>query len=645
MLNINVMILFSINFIQVVNIMRILFIQLPLAHHSKGYINAIEYAPFAMAGFIKLNFPEHYCEVLPNVLSAHCSDEVIVRYINNSFFDIICFSSYLWNIERNIRIASMIKQKNRAVKIYFGGPEIAEGSFALSEFVPGVDGFVSGEGEWFFNSLFLTGADESLNINGNIIFKQPQEMLISPDMIVEPLSSRFLNSMPDGSVFMELTRGCPYRCSYCYYSKNSSRVRDIPFEKLISVLKNPGSLKEIYLLCPTFDRSPDFKEKLIELKNLNHGVNLHTEIRADRINKDMAKLMSDSGFASLEVGLQSLNRRSLESVSRNTDTQKELQGMGYLRDAGIDLKIGVIPGLPGETPESFIKTIDTLIIKGFAESIELYPLMILPGTAIRDRAVKEGISFQSKPPYFYHDGWGISFSDIQDITAYVEDATGLSQSLDYIPDFTESDNPIFTKGVKLNTASFNSCSYDKIISSIDTYVADIHITCTNTSEFYAGFEKFVSFSSVSRLYNIIVYCDDPLDDATIFKILASHEKDNFYRRLHVFNRFADGSHFQIFQVFSDVKSFLHLYETGDIVRPVFSVTRANVSQLSCIDLSSACLLINRGVYPIVKDILVNNFYDNPPLFSFVNEDEMEGFFKDAGISYSSYPYPFGIIEM
>lgn len=640
------MIVFSTYFNQVFNIMRILFIQLPLAHHSKGYINAnVEYAPAAITGFIKANFKEHCCETLPHVLSAHCSDEVIVRYINNSSFDIICFTSYLWNVERNIRIASMINKNNNSVKIYFGGPEIAEGSIALMDFVPHADAFVSGEGEWFFNSLFSGQADDGLKVHGNTIFTQPPEMLISPEKIVEPLSARLLNSMPDGSVFMELTRGCPYRCSYCYYSKNSSRVRDIPFEKLISVLRNPGNINEIYLLCPTFDRSPDFREKLIELKNLNHGVNLHTEIRADRIDKDTAQLMFDAGFVSLEVGLQSLNRRSLESVSRNSDTKKELQGMAYLRDAGIDLKIGIIPGLPGDTPESFKKTVDTLVNKGFADSVELYPLMILPGTAIRDRAVKEGISFLSRPPYFYHDGWGFSFNDIQDITSYVENATGLSQGSDYIPDFTESDNPLFIKGARLNGDSFISQGHDKIISSIDTYVSDIHISCIDIPAFYNGFENFVSSSSISRLYNIIVYCDEPLDDSIIFRILSSYEKDNFYRRLHIFNSFADGSQFQVFQVLSDVRNFLMMQRESSIIRPVFSVTEVNAGDLSRIDLSSAFLLINRGVYFIVKDILADIFCDNPAALSFVDEGEMERFFNDAGVPYSSYPYSFGIIEL
>lgn len=621
--------------------MRLLFIQLPLVHHSSGYINAnVEYAPAAISGFIKVNFPGHYCETLPGVLSAHCSDEVIADYILKLSFDAVCFTSYLWNIERNLRIASLIKEKQKNLKIIFGGPEISEGSVALSADYPFVDTFVSGEGEWFFSEYLSGRADDNIKFH-----VQPPVNLVDPELIVEPLSSRFLNIMPDGSVFMEMTRGCPYRCSYCFYSKNFSSVRDIPFEKLLNVLRNPGSINEIYLLCPAFDKSPGFIDRLNLLKKINHGIDLHTEIRTDRIDRETAALMFEAGFKSLEVGLQSLNRRSLESVSRNSDTEKELQGMEYLRDAGIDLKIGIIPGLPGDSPESFRKTVDTLVNRGFEDSVELYPLMILPGTAIRDKAVKDKISFQENPPYFYHNGWGFSFSDLRDITSYVENATGLSQEVDYIPDFTESINSLFTRGVKLGDKLFASIDPDKLVSEIQTYISDIHVTCSDLSLFYRGLENFVESSPRSRLYNIVVYCDIPLDESVIFNLLSSYERDNFYRRLHIFNSFIDGSIFRIFQVFSRVGPYIKMQERSSIVKPVFSVTEVNAGDLSRIDLSSARLLIKRGIYAGIRDTLVNNFAIDQTSLSFEDEDEMERFFHDAGIPYTSFPYSFGITEL
>ena len=79
---------------------------------------------------------------------------------------------------------------------------------------------LSGEGEWFFE-IFLSGKDINyIEINGNSVAVQTSNELISIENIVEPLSANRLNTLIDGSVFIEMTRGCPYKCSYCFYSKN-----------------------------------------------------------------------------------------------------------------------------------------------------------------------------------------------------------------------------------------------------------------------------------------------------------------------------------------------------------------------------------------------------------------------------------------
>ncbi len=626
--------------------MRILFIQLPLADHNRGYINAnVEYAPALLSGYINTNFPGNYCETLPNVLSSLCSDELIITYIENLSFDMVCFTSYLWNIERNLAIALKIKERNSTIQIFFGGPEIAYGSIALNEHQPFVNGFVSGEGEWFFEQLFRDDQIEPVYVNGNPLFIQPASELIDPLKIIEPLSSRRLNTMPGGSVFIEMTRGCPYRCSYCYYSKNFSRVREIPFNTLTQVLQNPGAIEEIYLLSPAFDRSPQFREKLIELKGVNPGIKLHTEIRTDRIDPETARLMYEAGFASLEVGLQSLNRRSLENVCRDSDTAKELQGMEYLKDAGIELKIGIIPGLPGDTPESFKLTVDTLVDHGFGDSIELYPLMILPGTVIRDRGEAEDISFLRKPPYFYHEGWGFTFSDIKDITSYVEARTGLSQSSDSIPDFTDSPDPLYIKGVRFKSDDFLKWNPDLIIKRVHTLVTDLHISITDASSFYRGFEKFAHNPPVSRLYNVIAYGEEPLDEGIILEIIASAEKDNFNRRLHIYNSYRDGSIFHFYQVFTGSRGYRTMQERSNFIKPVFALTGENSSELENIDPASSSLLIHRGVYAHLKEILTEDFSENPSSLSFIDESEMEEFYKDSGIVYSAYPYSFGIIDL
>ena len=308
--------------------MKILFIQLPLTDHSFSYINGnIDYAPASLSGFISASFTGIFCETLPAILSDFCCDELILKYILRTRPDIISFTSYLWNIERNLYLAVKIKEIMPEILIIAGGPEIAAGSAALRVQHPQIDYFITGEGEWFFKRFLENSGMEYSEINGNRVTVQPPDELIEVSAIYEPLTGKRLNSNSDSSVFLELTRGCPYRCSYCYYSRNYKKVREMPFDCLIETIKSPMQVKEIYILSPTFDRSSDFIDKLTVLKNLNHSVKLHTEIRTDRIDKKTAELLFDAGFRSLEVGLQSMNRRALSMINRESNTEKELAGM------------------------------------------------------------------------------------------------------------------------------------------------------------------------------------------------------------------------------------------------------------------------------------------------------------------------------
>ncbi len=366
--------------------MRLLFIQLPLLDHGYGYVNGnVEYAPAAISSYLKKRFGYRLCiEQLPSVLSNFASNSIILRFIEKSAPQVISFTCYVWNVERNLKIARALKIRNKGIITVFGGPEISRQSWALSRKREEVDFFVSGEGEWFFERFFGNGnaLKYSQNINGNNLIVQPENELIPSVTIEEPFINRRLNTMADGSIFIELVRGCPYRCIYCFYSKNSYQVRQLPFDRLISAveMKEPFNIREIYILAPTFNRIRGIEEKIELLRRRNRGVRLHTEMRASGVNRDMARMLYSAGFRSLEIGIQTLNKRALHIIGRNADVEGEIRGMTELRDAGIDLKIGLIPGLPGDTLEDFKGAIDRLTELGFGDNLEIYPLMILPGT-------------------------------------------------------------------------------------------------------------------------------------------------------------------------------------------------------------------------------------------------------------------------
>ncbi len=622
--------------------MKILFIQLPLIDHPYGYVNGnIDYAPAVISSFIKKNYNDISCQTLPAVISNFCSDETIIKYAVSENPDIICFTSYLWNVERNLRLSRILRERIESVLILFGGPEISDGSISLSSHHPDVDIFISGEGEWFFEQ-FLSGKDiKYTEIEGNAVAIQSKNDLVSLESIVEPLTANRLNTLIDGSVFIEMTRGCPYKCSYCFYSKNSHKVRELPFSVLTEAIKKRKEIKEIYILSPTFDRSKDFISNLKILKQMNHQVNLHTEIRTDKITPEIAHLMYDAGFRSLEVGLQSMNKKALGSVQRDSNPEKELSGIENLAEAGIELKIGIIPGLPEDDITSFKKTVDILCERGFESFIELYPLMILPGTSIREKGEKDRISFQSKPPYFFLEGWNFKFDQIKKLSSYIENKTGMSSKVFYLPDFTTSSDPLFIRGLEFNH-DCKSWPIDKISNEVDTVVVDLHIRIISLETFHFQIKSFIENADQNRLYNIVIYSDLMLDESFLIKTVKEFEKDNFYRRLNVFNSFAEGALFHFFQVTDKMAKYLEAAEGYSFVTPVLLVNENSFDEILKNDFNDIPLILEEGIYPEIKEFLISSYNENPEYVAFKNENDMQDFYSEINVDVVRFPFNFGI---
>ncbi len=628
---------------------RILFVQLPLISHSHDYTQGnIEYASAAIAGHI-INHVTAKIEILamPSVLTQFCSDRVIVKYILNVKPDIVAFTCFLWNVERSLSIARAVKEMDGSIQIIIGGSEINTGSMALAEQREYVDYFVTGEGEWFFNKM-LSGDDlvgHTSLIGGNKVVTQPADQLIPVGTIVEPFINRRLNPMPDGSAFFELTRGCPYRCSYCLYSKNVTVMRELPFDYLIDALTNDYSkmvLSELYILSPALNTSRRFVAKLEQLSKINHGIRLHSEMRAGGIDERTAQLLYKAGFRSMEVGLQTMNRSSLDKVGRHSRPDRELIGMKHLKNAGIDIKIGLMPGLPGDTRDSFLTMADMMMQSGFQENIELYPLMILPGTLIRDQADRGSINYLKKPPYYYNYGWGMSFDDLRDITKCLEDATGYSHIVRKLPDFTGSEKGLYCRG--LFCTSIDLVKYGHLIRNcIETSVFDFFIAVTDEISLYRGLAALIEHSDDHQLFNIIMYTNELVNEKKIIDAVQNGTGDNFMQRINIFHEWKDGLTMRVYQVFDDHKMYDAAKGTYSFITPVFKVNDDNYHHLSMIHDYEDNILVARGLYGRIKNEL-KKFADSIESVAFEESSEEEAFYHMIGYDCIKLPYEFKILH-
>lgn len=333
--------------------------------------------------------------VVPRDLANHGGCSAVLDWIMEGDTDVVGFTSYMWNIDRNLHMARKIKERDPNIVVVLGGPEIDAAHWALdSEYV---DAFVIGEGEQAFVDLII---DHKAGKPLKRIYQQKKPMDLKE--VPNPYLEKVLVPHENESMFMETMRGCPYLCKYCFYSKSYAEMRFFPMENLDRLFAEARAhnVPEIYLMDPSFNVSPGLEEKLERIAKINTtGIPIHTEIRLESVTPGIARLMKRAGFRSVEAGLQSINKKSLAAIGRNWNRERFIRGAGLLQEQEIDIKTGVMLGLPYDTIHDFELTLDFVASLNLEESMEIYPLSLIPGTRLREEAQMLGINYMKYPPY------------------------------------------------------------------------------------------------------------------------------------------------------------------------------------------------------------------------------------------------------
>ena len=171
---------------------------------------------------------------------------------------------------------------------------------------------------------------------------------------------------------------CPTRCAYCSFVSYTSPglLKLIPdylntlaldIENIFSVIREFGMrVSTVYIGggTPTVlnEEQLDFL-----LSNIRKNVSDFEEFtleagRPDTINRKKLKIAAEYGVTRLSVNTQTLNDEILKKIGRAHSSEMFFEAYGIARDSGIrDINVDLIAGLPYDTTESFIDTIDRII--------------------------------------------------------------------------------------------------------------------------------------------------------------------------------------------------------------------------------------------------------------------------------------------
>ncbi|OGR11905.1 MAG: hypothetical protein A2097_00865 [Desulfobacula sp. GWF2_41_7] len=377
--------------------MKVLLIQLPIPKLNFGLKTGnipLGAACLCQAG---AGIPGCEIDILSETLASHAGDEALIRAVIEQTPDILGFTVFSWNLERSLYLAGKIKEKIRT-RIIFGGPEITPDNDTARS--PVVDIYVYGEGEAVFRELLT---QDTLWRKGSGPDLSDASYFSFGLSLGSPYVSGHLSPLPGNPLLIETQRGCPYRCGFCYYNK-SKKTRGIADDKIVLdgiAFALERGIDEIYLLDPSLNSRPGLPillEKIAEL-NSSGKISLISEIRAESVDERMAGLFRKAGFKGFEVGLQSTNPRALKKMNRPTNLKAFLSGVKALQEAGIAPTVDLIFGLPGDTLEGFMKTLNFVYDHHLYDHLQVFPLLVLPGTAFRKKSRELGLLYNPKPPY------------------------------------------------------------------------------------------------------------------------------------------------------------------------------------------------------------------------------------------------------
>lgn len=341
--------------------------------------------------------------------------------------DVIGFSCYIWNWRLIQELLCEIPKLLPDTKLWLGGPEVSYDADAILARYPGLSGIMVGEGEATFKELLAyyvdnaprnaaregrppaagEGEGASLGLRGikglclHSGYTPPRELT---DMDSIPFLYSDLTPFENKIIYYESSRGCPYRCSYCLSSLDKAvRFRSIGVVKRELRFFLDNRVKQVKFVDRTFNCNHTHAMEVWRyIYEHDNGVtNFHFEISADILREEEIALLNRfrPGLAQLEIGVQSVNPRTLEAVRRSMDVGRlghivEVIGAG----GNVHQHLDLIAGLPYEDYGSFRESFNR-VYRMRPQQLQLGFLKVLKGSEIWARADAYGIRYLDGPPY------------------------------------------------------------------------------------------------------------------------------------------------------------------------------------------------------------------------------------------------------
>ncbi len=290
-----------------------------------------------------------------------------------------------------IEIMHLIRQKVTA-PVVLGGPAFSIMPQALMELLDADYGVV-GEGEellpWLAAEIAAGTPPEK-----KIFYAASREQIWQKPVFTDNAAQFYIKH--GGMLNVQTKRGCPHACSYCSYPTiegRQIRYRD-PEEVAEDVarLQRDYGARYIFFTDSFFnDGQGHFLEVAEALIRQNNRIPWSAFFRPQNLERDHLRLLKRSGLAAVELGTDAATDVTLAGINKKFSFADVLEIHERVIHEEIPCAHFIMFGGPDEDEETLQQGLKNIEKLENSVVFAFIGIRILPGTAIFDRAVQDGL--------------------------------------------------------------------------------------------------------------------------------------------------------------------------------------------------------------------------------------------------------------
>lgn len=188
--------------------------------------------------------------------------------------------------------------------------------------------------------------------------------------------------------------GCPHQCVFCNQKNITGQVASIEAPSIPRAIaeyvktNDPDEPVQVAFYGGSFtalgiDMQKSYLEAVRPFILSGQIKSIRLSTRPDNINREILALLKAYHVQTIELGVQSMDDRVLALSGRGHSAVDTVNAARLLREYGFLAGLQLLPGLPGDSAEKFVDTVDkTIALK--PDFVRMYPLLVIKDTPLEE---------------------------------------------------------------------------------------------------------------------------------------------------------------------------------------------------------------------------------------------------------------------